>query len=189
MMERAAALAFLRRHTAEESQIRHALAVEAAMRHFARIRGEDEAFWAMVGLLHDIDYGEHPDEHLKHARSMLTAEGFPEALIRAVENHGWGICSEVEPLHVMEKALYAVDELTGFIAACAYVRPSRSVLDLEPKSVLKKWKAKEFAAAVRRDVIESGAAMLGMGLEDLIAETIEAMRAEANTLGLAGTGA
>nr|MBP7264939.1 HDIG domain-containing protein [Spirochaetia bacterium] len=153
-MDRDAAVALWRRHNDDEALFRHALSVEAAMRHFAVRYGEDPDYWGMVGLLHDIDYQSHPDEHLKHARSMLAGAGLPEEFIRAVESHGWGLCSDVEPKHIMEKALYAVDELTGFLAACAYVRPSRSVLYLEVKSVRKKWGTPAFAAGVNRQVIE-----------------------------------
>lgn len=186
MHDREAALALWRQYNDDESLLRHALSVEAAMRHFAALKGEDPEYWGLVGLLHDIDYQRHPDEHLRHARAMLEPAGYPEAFIRAVESHGWGLCSEVEPLHAMEKALYAVDELTGFIAACAFVRPSRSVLDMEVKSVKKKWKTPAFAAGVNRDVIEKGAAMLGMDLDALIGETIVALRAAAEAVGLKG---
>ncbi|OHD23966.1 MAG: hydrolase [Spirochaetes bacterium GWB1_59_5] len=187
MLDRDAALALWRQYNDDDSLLRHALSVEAAMRRFAFARDEDPDYWGIVGLLHDIDYQRHPDEHLKHARAMLVPAGYPEAFIRAVESHGWGLCSDVEPIHVMEKTLYAVDELTGFVAACAYVRPSRSVLDLETKSVKKKWKTTAFAAGVNRDVIEKGAAMLGMELDAMIEETILALRDAAEAVGLKGT--
>jgi predicted hydrolase (HD superfamily) len=183
-MDHAGAEKLWREHNSEDSQFRHALAVEAAMRHFARKYGEDEDFWGIVGFLHDVDYGRWPTEHLRHAREILAPAGYGEAFIRAVESHGWGICSEVEPIHVMEKALFAVDELTGFITACAYVRPSRSVLDLEVKSVKKKWGAVNFAAGCSREVIEKGAALMGIGLDELIQETILAMRANHEQLGV-----
>jgi putative nucleotidyltransferase with HDIG domain len=187
MHDREAALALWREHNDDDSLFRHALSVEAAMRHFAVKGGEDPDYWGLVGLLHDVDYQRHPDEHLKHARPILAGAGFPEAFIRAVESHGWGLCSDVEPVLAMEKALFAVDELTGFIAACAYVRPSRSVLDLEVKSVKKKWKTVTFAAGCSRDVIEKGASMLGMELDELIAETIQALRVSAEAVGLKGS--
>jgi putative nucleotidyltransferase with HDIG domain len=186
MHSREEAISLWREHNSDDSQYRHALSVEAAMRHFAKKYGEDPEYWGIVGLLHDIDYGEYPKEHLKHARPILAAAGYSEAFIRAVESHGWGICSEIEPVHVMEKVLFACDELTGFIAACAYVRPSKSVLDLEVKSVKKKWGTAAFAAGVNRQVIEKGAGLLGMPLEELINETILAMRAKAEDLGLKG---
>ncbi|MCX7027583.1 MAG: hydrolase [Spirochaetes bacterium] len=186
-MNRDNAILLWREYNTDDSLFRHARSVEAAMRHFAAKFGEDVEFWGIVGLLHDIDYGQFPKEHLAHARPILEKAGCDEVLIRAVLSHGWGLCSDVEPIHRMEKALYAVDELTGFIAACAYVRPSRSVLDMEVRSVKKKWKAAGFAAGVRRDVIEKGAAMMGISLDDLIAETILALRPAAAEIGLKGS--
>ncbi len=187
MHDRQSALELWRANNDEDSLFRHAQAVEAAMRHFAIQYHEDPEYWGLVGLLHDIDYQKHPDEHLKHARPILAAAGYPEPFIRAVESHGWGLCSEVQPTLTMEKVLYAVDELTGFIAACAYVRPSKSVLDMEVKSVKKKWKSAGFAAGVNREVIEQGAAMLGLDLDTLIGETINALRGAADAVGLRGT--
>ncbi len=175
-MDRNKALQLWREHNSEDSLFRHALAVEAAMRHFAALHEEDADYWGLVGLLHDVDYQEYPHEHLQHARVILAPAGFDDAFIRAVESHGWGICSTVEPVHVMEKVLFATDELTGFIAACAYVRPSKSVSDLEVKSVKKKWGTAAFAAGVSRQVIEQGASMLGVSLDYLIEQTILAMR-------------
>lgn len=186
MQTRDQAIALFKAHNTDESLFRHALSVEAAMRHFAARHGQDQDYWGRVGLLHDVDYQEHPEEHLQHARAILAPAGYDDAFIRAVESHGYGICTEVEPAHVMEKVLFAVDELTGFIAACAYVRPSRSVLDLEVKSVKKKWGSAAFAAGVRRDVIEKGAALLDMPLEALIDETIKALRVVAADVGLQG---
>ncbi len=186
-MERNKAVELWRMWNDEDSLWRHALSVEAAMRHFAGLYGEDGEFWGLVGLLHDIDYGKFPSEHLKHAGSILREAGCSEDLIHAVLSHGWGLCSDVEPRHRMEKILYAVDELTGFIAACAYVRPSRSVLDMEIKSVKKKWGSAAFAAGVNRSVIERGAQMLGMGLDELIGETILGLRKAADEIGLKGT--
>jgi predicted hydrolase (HD superfamily) len=142
--------------------------------------------WGVVGLIHDVDYEEHPDEHLRHAPEMLRGHGWPEEHIRAVASHGWGICTDVEPVSDLEKALFAIDELTGLVAAAALVRPSRSVLDLPVKSVLKKWKDKAFAAGVDRCVIEKGAALMGVPLEELIADTIEGMRTVAADIGLKG---
>lgn len=184
MLDHAAAEKLWKDYNTEESQYRHALAVEAAMRHFARKYGEDEDFWGIVGFLHDVDYGRWPTEHLKHSREILAPAGYDETFIRAVESHGWGLCTDVEPLHRMEKVLFAVDELTGFITACAYVRPSRSVLDLEVKSAKKKWGALNFAAGCSREVIEKGAALMGIGLDELIQETILAMRANHEQLGV-----
>jgi putative nucleotidyltransferase with HDIG domain len=165
---------------------RHALAVEAVMRYLARKRGEDEDQWGLIGLVHDIDYERHPAEHCKKAPEILRQHDWPEEYIRAVVSHGWGICSDVEPLSPLEKTLYTIDELTGLVAAAALVRPSRSILDLPVKSVLKKWKDKAFAAGADRSVIEKGAAMLGVELADLIADCIEGMKAQAEAIGLKG---
>ena len=177
----------LTEHVKSESLQCHALAVEAVMRHAARKRGEDEEAWGVIGLIHDLDYERFPDEHLSRAPEILRGHGWPEEYIRAVLSHGYGIVTDVEPRSDLEKTLYAVDELTGLVAAAALVRPSRSVLDLPVKSVLKKWKDKAFAAGVDRSVVEKGAAMLGVELSALIADTIEGMRAVAAELGLKGT--
>jgi len=187
MLNRDQAIRLWRTYNQDESLFRHALSVEAAMRRFAVRNKEDPEYWGLVGLLHDIDYERWPKEHLKHSRPILTEAGFPEEFIRAVDSHGWGLCSDVEPKSVMEKVLYAVDELTGFIAACAYVRPSKSVLDLEVKSVKKKWGSAAFAAGVNRSVIEKGAGLLGVPLEELIQETILALRGVADSVGLKGS--
>jgi putative nucleotidyltransferase with HDIG domain len=187
MMNRDEAVRLWRNYNQDESLFRHALSVEAAMRHFALSHGEDPEYWGLVGLLHDIDYEKWPKEHLKHSREILSQAGFPEDFIRAVESHGWGLCTDVEPRAAMEKALYAVDELTGFIAACAYVRPSKSVLDMEVKSVKKKWKTAAFAAGVNRSVVEKGAQLLGVSLDELVQETILALRGSAEAVGLKGS--
>jgi predicted hydrolase (HD superfamily)/AcrR family transcriptional regulator len=183
-LDRDEALRLWRQHNDDDYLYRHALSVEAAMRRFAAKYGEDPEYWGIVGLLHDIDFQKFPEEHLQHARGMLEGAGYSEAFIRAVESHGWGICTEVEPVHEMEKALFAVDELTGFISACALMRPSKSVLDLEVKSVKKKWGAAAFAAKIRRDIIQKGADMMGLPLDELIQETILAMRTVHAEIGL-----
>jgi len=169
-----------------ESLIKHALCVEGVMRYMARRRGEDEEKWGVIGLVHDLDYEKYPEEHCKKTPEILRERGWPEEYIRAVVSHGWGLCSEVEPREEMEKVLYAVDELTGLITAVALVRPSRSVMDLEVRSVKKKWKDKAFAAGVNRSVIEKGAAMLGMDLWQLAEEVILGMREVAHSIGLKG---
>jgi putative nucleotidyltransferase with HDIG domain len=166
---------------------KHALAVEGVMRHLARKRGGDEELWAVVGLLHDLDYERYPDEHCHRTESILRERGWSDEIVRAVVSHGWGICSDVEPQSDMEKCLYAVDELTGLVAAAALVRPSRSVLDIKVKSVKKKWKEARFAAGVDRSIIETGAERLGMPLDELISETIAGMRDVAAEIGLAGS--
>ncbi|KPK78979.1 MAG: hydrolase [Phycisphaerae bacterium SM23_33] len=183
------ALALLREYNHSETAQKHALAVEAVMRHFARRFGEDPDRWGVVGLVHDVDYERFPEQHCRKAPEILAAAGWPEELIRAVVSHGWGICSEVEPQSRMEKVLYAVDELTGLVAAAALVRPSRSLTDLTAKSVSKKWKDKRFAAGVDRQVIEKGAAMLEMELSELITEVIAGMREVAGAIGLGGAAA
>jgi putative nucleotidyltransferase with HDIG domain len=170
-----------------DSLIKHALTVEAVMRHFARQRGEDEEKWGIIGLVHDLDYEKFPDQHCRKTEEILRQRQWPEEYIRAVVSHGWGICSEVPPESELEKVLYAVDELTGLVTTSALVRPSKSVMDMEAASVRKKWKDKRFAAGVNRSIIEKGAAMLGVDLNDLIAETILGMRAVAGEIGLKGT--
>jgi len=180
------ALRLLSSYNSQESHLRHALAVEAVMRHFARRFGEDEETWAVMGLVHDLDYEQFPDEHCQRSAQILRTEGWPQELIRAVVSHGFGHCSDVEPRSLMERVLYAVDELTGLVATTALVRPSRSVLDTEARSVKKKWKDRRFAAGVDRAVIERGAQMLQMDLGDLITETILGMRAVADAIGLRG---
>jgi predicted hydrolase (HD superfamily) len=183
---RAEAWELLKQHNTNDALVRHALSVEAVMRHMARKMGQDEQMWGIVGLVHDLDYERFPDQHCRKSPELLAAAGWPEDYIHAVASHGWGICSEVEPTHVMEKVLYAVDELTGLVKAAALMRPSRSVLDMEPSSVKKKWKDKRFAAGVNREVIEKGIALLGVDLDGLIADTILGMRSAAKDIGLEG---
>lgn len=182
------ALALLKEYNSEESLIRHGLAVEGVMRYFAQKFGEDPEKWGIIGLVHDLDYQQYPTEHCTKTAEILTAHGWPEDYVRAVVSHGWGMCSDVQPQEKMEKVLYAVDELTGLVSATALVRPSKSVLDMEPNSVKKKWKDKSFAAGVNRGVIQKGAEMLGMELSDLFAETIAGMRQVAEEIGLKGEG-
>lgn len=180
------ALAALTQYVKGESLLRHALTVEAVMRYFAELYAEDIEKWGIVGLLHDIDFEQYPEQHCHMVRALLTPYDAPEELLHAIESHGFGIVNDVEPQHVMEKVLYATDELTGLVAATALMRPSRSVLDLETASVKKKWKQKGFAAGVDRELIEKGAAMLGMDTDILINHTIQAMRAVAEEIGLQG---
>ena len=166
--------------------ITHALTVEGVMRHFARLLGEDEEKWGTIGLMHDIDYQMFPEQHCIKAREILQEAGVDEEYIHAIQSHGYGLCCDVKPEHVMEKVLFTIDELTGLITACAIMRPSRSVLDLELKSVKKKYKDRRFAAGVNREVIEQGAAMLNMDLDYVITETILGMREVAEVIGLKG---
>ena len=180
------AWAILTEHVKSPSLIHHALAVESVMRHIARKKGADDETWGVIGLIHDLDYEEHPDEHLRHAPEILRRRGWPKEHVRAVLAHGWGLCTDVEPVTDLEKTLFSIDELTGLVAAAALVRPSRSILDLPVKSVRKKWKDKAFAAGVNRDVIEKGAGLLGISLDELIADTIEGMKLVAEQIGLKG---
>ena len=167
-----------------EALINHALAVEATMRHFAGKLGEDIEYWGHVGLLHDLDYEMYPDEHCKKVAEILESNGYDDKFIHAVVSHGYGLCADIPPEHVMEKVLYATDELTGLINAAALMRQSKSVLDLEYKSLLKKYKTKSFAAGVNREVIENGLSMLGWELQYAMEETIMAMRGVHKEIGL-----
>jgi len=174
----------LTEYNKSDSLIKHALAVEGVMRYFARKRGEDEEKWGVIGLVHDLDYEQFPEEHCHKSEEILKEKGWPEEYIRAVVSHGWGLCSEVEPQTELEKVLYAIDELTGLVVTTALVRPSKSVMDVKVKSVKKKWKDKRFAAGVDRSIIEKGAQMLGMELTDLLADTIAGMQEVAEEIGL-----
>jgi predicted hydrolase (HD superfamily) len=178
------ALSLLKEFNKSDSLIKHAYAVEGAMRYIARMSGEDEEKWGIIGLVHDLDYELFPEHHCQKTQEILESRGWPQEYVRAVVSHGWGICSDVEPQTKLEKVLYTIDELTGLIAAVALVRPSKSVVDMEAKSVIKKWKDKGFAAGVNRQVIEKGATMLGMDLKDLVTYTIMGMREVANKIGL-----
>lgn len=180
------AVELFRRYNRSDSLYKHALSVEAVMRYMARKHGEDEEKWGIIGLVHDLDYEMYPDQHCTMTEKVLKEEGWPVDYVRAVVSHGYGICSDTEPLTLLEKTLFAIDELTGLVTTSALVRPSRSVLDMEAKSVRKKWTDKRFAAGVDRSVIEKGAAMLGVDLNDLISDTISGMREVAGDIGLYG---
>lgn len=177
----------LLKYNKNDSLIKHALTVEAVMFHFADILEESgKEKWGIIGLMHDIDYEMYPEQHCIKAREILMAHHWHDDYIRAVQSHGWGICCDVKPVARMEKVLYTIDELTGLIAATALLRPSRSILDLEVKSVKKKWKQKGFAAGVNREIIEQGVEMLDMELNFIIKETIEGMKKVAESIGLKG---
>ena len=180
------ALSLLKKYNKNENLIKHALAVEGVMRYFARKREDDEEKWGIIGLIHDLDYEQFPEEHCRKTEEILKENNWPQEYIRAVVSHGWGICSEVEPKTELEKVLYAIDELTGLVVTTALVRPSKSVMDLNAKSVIKKWKDKRFAAGVDRSIIDKGAQMLGMERTELIADTIMGMREVAEAIGLKG---
>ena len=176
-MDRNEALNLLKKYNKEEFHIRHALTVEGVMRYFAKELGYDEDFWGIVGLLHDIDFEKYPEEHCQKAPELLKEINAPEDMVHAICSHGYGICSNVEPTHEMEKILFAVDELTGLIWAAAKMRPSKSTKDMEVSSLKKKFKDKKFAAGCSRDIISKGAEKLGWTLEELFEKTINAMRA------------
>jgi len=180
------AFALLTQYNENESLIKHALAVEGVMRYCARKRGQDEEKWGVIGLVHDLDYERFPDQHCHKTEEILREHEWPQQYIRAVLSHGWGLCTDVEPQTDLEKTLFAIDELTGLVAATALVRPSRSVLDMKPKSVKKKWKDKAFAAGVNREIITKGAEMLGVETAELIEDTIMGMREVADEIGLKG---
>ena len=173
------ALALLKKYNQEPFHLQHSLTVEACMRWYAEQFGyqEDADFWALAGLLHDIDFEKWPEEHCKKAPELLRELPVSEDLIHAVCSHGYGICSDVEPIHPMEKILFAADELTGLIGAAALMRPSKSCVDMELSSLKKKFKDKRFAAGCSRDTIREGAERLGWELDELLSRTLEAMKA------------
>jgi predicted hydrolase (HD superfamily) len=184
---RAEALDLLKQYNKSESLLKHAYAVEGVMRYMARKSGEDEEKWGIIGLIHDLDYEMYPDQHCRMTEKILRDNNWPEEYIRAVLSHGWGLASDVEPVSRLEKTIYAFDELTGLVATSALVRPTKSVLDMEARSVKKKWTDKRFAAGVDRSVIEKGASMLGISLDEIITDCIMGMREVAEEIGLKGT--
>ncbi len=181
------ALELFKKYNKSESLTKHALSVEGAMRYMAKKYGGDEEKWGIIGLIHDLDYEMYPSQHCIMTEKILRENGWPEEYIRAVMSHGWGLVTDVEPVTLLEKSIYAVDELTGLVATSALVRPSKSVLDMEARSVRKKWNDKKFAAGVDRSVIEKGAEMLGVSLDELITDCIMGMRTVAKEIGLQGT--
>ena len=172
------ALDLLKKYNKEDFHLTHAYTVEGVMRYFAKELGfgEEEDFWGIAGLLHDIDFEVYPEEHCLKAPELLAEIEAGEDLIHAVVSHGYGLCTNVSPVHEMEKVLFATDELTGLIGACALMRPSKSVQDMEVSSVKKKFKDKKFAAGCSRDVIIQGAEMLGWETEVLMDKTLQAMK-------------
>ena len=175
-LTRVQALALLQKYNKEPFHIQHALTVEGVMGWYAREMGEDITFWSLCGLLHDIDFEVYPDQHCQKAPELLAEINASEEMIHAICSHGYGLCSDVEPVHIMEKILFAVDELTGLIGAAARMRPSKSVMDMELSSLKKKFKDKKFAAGCSRDVIKAGAERLGWTLDETLDKTIQAMR-------------
>lgn len=170
------ALALLQKYNQEPFHILHALTVEGVMGWFAQEQGEDVEFWSLCGLLHDVDFEKWPEEHCKKAPELLAEVGASDEMVHAICSHGYGLCSDVEPAHIMEKILFAVDELTGLIGAAAKMRPSKSVMDMELSSLKKKFKDKKFAAGCSREVIKEGAERLGWTLDEVLEKTILAMR-------------
>lgn len=175
---REAAFELLRKYNKEPFHIQHGLTLEGVLRYFAKEEGfaEDEEYWGIVGLLHDIDFEQWPEQHCKKAPELLRDAGVGEDMIHSICSHGYGSCADIEPEHLMEKILFTVDELTGLIGAVALMHPSKSVMDMKVSSVKKKFKDKRFAAGCSRDIIQQGADMLGWEMADVFAKTIEAMK-------------
>jgi putative nucleotidyltransferase with HDIG domain len=181
------ALLLLKEYNKTDSLLKHAFAVEGVMRYMARKAGEDAEKWGIIGLVHDLDYEMYPDQHCQMTEKILRERQWPEEYIRAVLSHGWGLVTDVEPQSRLEKTIFAIDELTGLVATSALVRPTKSVLDMEARSVRKKWNDRRFAAGVNRTVIEKGAEMLGVSLDELITDCIMGMREVAEETGLRGS--
>ena len=179
-MTREEAWQLLTTYNKEPFHLRHAITVEHVMGWFARELGygEEAEYWSLVGLLHDLDFERWPEEHCKKSQELMRQAGVDESMIRSAASHGWGLCVDIRPEHEMEKVLYATDELTGLIGAAALMRPSKSVSDMELKSLKKKFKDKKFAAGCSRDVIASGAELLGWDLDELLDRTLKAMQSE-----------
>ena len=175
-LTREQALGLLQKYNKEPFHILHALTVEGVMRWFAAENGEDADFWGLCGLLHGVDFEQYPDQHCIKAPELLAEIRASDEMVHAICSHGYGLCSDVEPVHLMEKILFAADELTGLIGAAARMRPSKSVMDMELSSLKKKFKDKKFAAGCSRDVIKTGAERLGWTLDELMDKTIQAMR-------------
>jgi predicted hydrolase (HD superfamily) len=183
---RESAFELFKKYNKSESLLKHALSVEGVMRYMAKKSGEDEEKWGIIGLIHDLDYEMYPEQHCIMTEKILRENNWPEDYIRAVLSHGWGLATDIKPLTSLEKTIYAIDELTGLVATSALVRPSKSVMDMEARSVKKKWNDKKFAAGVDRSVIEKGAEMLGVTIDDLITDCIMGMRIVAKEIGLGG---
>ena len=185
--DRASAFELFKKYNKTESLLKHALSVEGVMRYMAKKYGEEEEKWGSIGLIHDLDYEMYPEQHCTMTEKILRENNWPEEYIRAVLSHGWGLATDIKPESLVEKTIYAIDELTGLVATSALVRPTKSVLDMEARSVKKKWNDKKFAAGVDRSVIEKGAGMLGVSLDELITDCIMGMREVAEEIGLKGT--
>ncbi len=186
MITRDEALALLKEYNKSESLVKHGLAVEGVMVHFAELLSEDVEYWSVVGLLHDLDYEQYPEEHCVKVVEILKEHGVGEDVIKSIVSHGYGICSEVKPEHIMEKVLYTIDELTGLINASVLMRPTKDIKELEFKSLNKKFKTASFASGVDRDVILKGCEMLNMEFKYVAEESIKGMVKVAKDLGLDG---
>ena len=180
------AFELLHKYNETPGLIKHGLAVEATMKHFARFFNEDEEKWGIIGLIHDLDYEKYPDEHCVITEKILKEADWPEEYIRAALSHAWGICNDIKPESLLERTLFTIDELTGLVTTSALVRPTKSILDMKAKSVKKKWNNKNFAAKIDRSIIEKGAKMLEMDLTEIISLTIEGMAKIADQLELDG---
>ena len=185
MITRDEAFSIYSTYNSSATLLKHALSVEAVMRRFATYFHEDEEYWGIVGLLHDIDYEKYPEEHCKMAPVLLKEHNIDDDMIHSIVSHGWGLCCDVEPISIMEKVLFTIDELTGLISATALMRPSNSLSDLGVKSVMKKWKTKGFSQGVDRDLILRGCEMINLELSVVIELTIEGMRTISDKLGFA----
>ena len=183
-MDREKCLEILKKYTSNKNLVKHGLAVEAVMRHFAKLKGEDVEKWGIIGLLHDIDYEKYPEQHCVKCVEILKQEGFDDSTIKSIQSHGYGICVDIKPEHYMEKVLYTIDELTGLIIATALMKPNKTLAEVDLASVKKKWKSKGFAAGVDRDLIIKGAEMLGEDLDYVIEQTLVAMQGVSKELGL-----
>lgn len=185
-MRRNEAIDLLKEYNESESLLKHAYSVEAVMRYFAEMKNEDIEYWGTIGLLHDLDYEKFPEMHCIKTREILETRKVEEPFIRAIESHGFGICTDVKPESYMEKVLYTIDELTGLITATVLMRPDKNIHSLEVKSVQKKFKTAKFAAGVNREVVLQGCEMIDMELSEVIKHTIEGMKTVADELGFSG---
>ena len=185
-MQRNEAINLLKEYNESDSLLKHAYSVESVMRHFAQLKNEDVAYWGTIGLLHDLDYEKYPEMHCVKTREILEEKRVEEPFIRAIESHGFGICTDVKPESYMEKVLYTIDELTGLITATVLMRPDKNIHSLEVKSVMKKFKTAKFAAGVNREVVLKGCEMIEMELSEVVEHTIEGMKTVADELGFSG---
>lgn len=183
-MQREEYITIFKKYNTSPNLLKHAMAVEAVMKHFAKLQQEDIEKWGMIGFLHDIDYEKYPEQHCQKCVEILKDEGFSDDIIHAIQSHGYGICSDVEPQEYMEKVLYTIDELTGLVIATALMKPSKKLEEVEVKSLKKKFKTKGFAAGVDRELIQKGTEMLGLELDEVLEQTLIAMKDIKEELGL-----